>query len=171
MQTPFGIFRGKEEMDFMRILVVSDTHGDYGALQRAILAQPHAEVVIHLGDGAEEAERAQAAFPEKRFLRLRGNCDWGSKLPAFLVEEFSGKRFYCTHGAAEEVKFGLYEAERRAREYKANVLLFGHTHTPLCEYDDGLYLLNPGSLHGFGATYGFVDVTKAGIVTQIVKLS
>jgi putative phosphoesterase len=154
----------------MRILVVSDTHGDAWALQRAILEQPKAEVVIHLGDGAEEAANAQASFPERQFYLVRGNCDWGSALPALRVVELGGKRFYCTHGMAERVKDGEYEAILRARSAKADVLLFGHTHMPISEYREGLYILNPGSLHGAGATYGFVDVTPAGIVTQIVRL-
>ena len=42
----------------MRILVVSDSHGNDANLRRAILAQPTAEVVIHLGDGEEELQRA-----------------------------------------------------------------------------------------------------------------
>ena len=43
----------------MRILVVSDSHGNDSSLRRAILAQPKAEVVIHLGDGEEELLRAK----------------------------------------------------------------------------------------------------------------
>ena len=39
----------------MRILVVSDTHGDAYALEQAILAQSGARVILHLGDGAREA--------------------------------------------------------------------------------------------------------------------
>lgn len=154
----------------MRILVVSDTHGDAWALQRAILEQPKAEVIIHLGDGAPEAANAQASFPDRRFFLIRGNCDWGSALPALRVVDLGGKRFYCTHGMAEHVKDGEYEAVLRARSAKADVLLFGHTHIPISEYREGLYILNPGSLHGTSATYGFVDVTSAGIVTQIVRL-
>ena len=49
----------------MRILVVSDTHGNDSSMRRAILAQPKAEVVIQLGDGEEELLRAKRAFPEK----------------------------------------------------------------------------------------------------------
>ena len=44
----------------MRVLVVSDSHGDSISLRRAILAQPKAEVVIHLGDGEVEAQRLKA---------------------------------------------------------------------------------------------------------------
>ena len=72
----------------MRILVVSDSHGNDGNLRRAILAQPKAEVVIHLGDGEEELLRAKRSFPEKMFLAVRGNCDWGSALPP--VGEYTG---------------------------------------------------------------------------------
>ncbi len=153
----------------MRILVVSDTHGDRMALQRAILSQPKAEVVIHLGDGAGEAEEMKLDFPEKMFLTVRGNCDWGSTLPTEGTAVFCGKNIFYTHGYTYNVKFGMYEAVSAARGQKADVLLFGHTHEPLTEYEDGLYIMNPGSLNGSGATYGILDITPAGIVTNIVK--
>ena len=65
---------------------------------------------------------------------------------------------------------GLYNVCCAAREKKADIVLFGHTHQALAEYDDGLYILNPGSLHGSMGTYGIIDITKAGIVTNIVRL-
>ena len=77
---------------------------------------------------------------------------------------------YYTHGHIHRVKYGLYELVCAARERKADLVLFGHTHKPLQEYEDGLYLLNPGSLHGAEGTYGIVDLTPAGIVTNIVKI-
>ena len=153
----------------MRILVVSDTHRDRAALRRAVLAQPSAEVVIHLGDGAEEAEEMKLNFPEKMFLLVRGNCDWGSTLLPEAVAEFAGKRIFYTHGYTYNVKYGIYEAVSAARRSKADVLLFGHTHVPLTEYRDGLFVMNPGSLNGSCGTYGVLDLTPAGIVTNIVK--
>ena len=62
----------------MRILVVSDTHRDPYGMQAAILRQPKAEIVIHLGDGEDDAQEMKLKFPEKLFLMVRGNCDWGS---------------------------------------------------------------------------------------------
>ena len=50
-----NILQGRERI-YMRILVVSDTHRDQYSLEQAVLRQPKAEVVIHLGDGADEAE-------------------------------------------------------------------------------------------------------------------
>lgn len=154
----------------MRILAVSDTHGDRWALQRALLAQPKAEVVLHLGDGEQEAEEVRNSFPEKQFHMVRGNCDWGSSLPAHLLLEFGGRKIYMTHGYAENVKYGMDQAIDAAQEKKADILLFGHTHESLTDYVNGLYIMNPGSLHGSMGTYGYIDITSAGIVTNVLRV-
>ncbi len=159
----------------MRILVVSDTHGNADNLRRAILAQPQAEIVIHLGDGEEETNLIKRSFPEKMFLQVRGNCDWGSSLPVkgeYTVEEESGRRckIFYTHGHLYNVKSGLYNIVCAAREEKADVLLFGHTHEAMTDYEDGLYLMNPGSLKGWKPSYGILDVTPQGIVTNLMQL-
>ncbi len=154
----------------MRILVLSDSHGDDSALRRALLSQPKAEVVIHLGDGEVEFQRARASFPEKMFLQVRGNCDWGSDLPVTGTYEVDGVKIFYTHGHAYGVKSGLYNAVCAAREQGAQVLLYGHTHKALMDYDDGLHILNPGALSGWQASYGTVDVTPQGVVTNVVKL-
>ncbi|HIY27945.1 MAG TPA: YfcE family phosphodiesterase [Firmicutes bacterium] len=152
----------------MRILVVSDTHGDEYGLCQTILAQPKAEVVIHLGDGQQDLELQKARFPEKMFLQVRGNCDWGSSLPVMDERVFEGVRVFFTHGHIYRVKYGTYEFESAARDHKANVALYGHTHMPETCYRDGLYMMNPGSLHGSCGTYGIIDITPQGIVTNII---
>lgn len=154
----------------MRILVVSDTHGNFGNLRRAILAQPGAEVVIHLGDGEDDLLRAQRTFPERAFFAVRGNCDLASSLPPAGEYEAEGARVFFTHGHLYGVKSGQYAIVCAARERKANVLLYGHTHQAFTDYEDGLYMMNPGSLNGWPATYGTVDVTPQGIVTNVLKL-
>lgn len=154
----------------MRILVISDTHRDAGSLRQALLHQKKAEVVIHLGDGEEETTALRGSFPGKMFLQVKGNNDWGSSLPLSGEIVLEGKRIFYTHGHAYRVKYGYSEIIAAARERKADILLFGHTHEPLQEYRDGLYILNPGSLCGFEATYGYVDITPAGVVTNIVRI-
>ena len=136
----------------MRILVVSDTHGDAYSLQQAVLAQPSARVVIHLGDG------------------VRGNCDFRADDDLLYAREetIGGKRLFFTHGHLYQVKFDLYRAVTAAKERGADILLFGHTHQALTDYEDGLYMLNPGSL-SHGGTYGLIDITPAGVVLNIVK--
>ena len=46
----------------------------------------------------------------------------------------------------------------------------GVRHLPITEYDDELYLLNPGSLRDADGTYGIIDITDAGISVQIIKV-
>ena len=154
----------------MRILVVSDTHRDSWSLQEAILRQPKAEVVIHLGDGADEAEMIKQKFPEKQFYMVRGNCDWSCNLPMEQIVTLEGRRIFFTHGYAQNVKYGLYQLKSEAREQGADVALFGHTHESMTDYEDGLYLMNPGSLHGMDATYGIIALTTARFVITIVRL-
>lgn len=155
----------------MRILVVSDTHGDEYALRQAIEEQPTTRMIIHLGDGVREAEAVQADYPGREFRIVRGNCDWGrSDVPDNGTEFVSGKRLFFTHGYRYDVKMGFYRVVCAARDQKADILLFGHTHIPYADYDDGLYILNPGSLSYGRPTYGFIDITDAGVVTQIKEL-
>ena len=154
----------------MRILVVSDTHGNEMNLRRAILSQPKAEIVIHLGDGETEADRTKLQFPEKMFLQVRGNCDWGSSTPVTGEYTALGVKIFFTHGHLYGVKSGEYNIVCAARERKAQVLLYGHTHNAFTDYEDGLYLMNPGSLSGWQATYGTLDLTERGIVTNVVTL-
>lgn len=155
----------------MRILVVSDTHGDFFSLKRAVLAQPNADMIIHCGDGAEQVAELKMLFPDKKIVAVRGNCDWGSTLPNVEVVEAGGKTVFVTHGHLYNVKLALYPLVCAARENKADILLYGHTHTALADYEDGLTILNPGSCHGYGASYGYIDITDKGdVVTNIVKL-
>lgn len=154
----------------MRILVVSDTHGDFYNFKKAVEAQKAADVIIHCGDSRNELDEIKMYYPNKAFISVKGNCDLGSTLP--LVEErvFEGKKLFITHGHMYNAKMSLYPLCCAAREAKADIVIFGHTHNALADYDDGLYILNPGSLNGYNASYAYIDVSEQGIVTNIVKL-
>lgn len=157
----------------MRIVVFSDSHGSYTALRQVVLAQPGAEAFLHLGDGEREFDDLRFEFSEKMFRGVAGNCDWGSTAKYFDLVVLEGKRIYFTHGHAFGVKAGLGGLLHAAREVRAHVALYGHTHVPHTEYVDGLYVMNPGSiaLPREGApSCGVIDITPAGIVTNIVRL-
>lgn len=154
----------------MRILVVSDTHGQAINLRQVLLSQPKAEVVIHLGDGENDLAMLKPHFADKTFLQVRGNCDWGSSLPESATFSVGDKKIFYTHGHNYGVKSGLYTVVCAAREQKADILLFGHTHTAITDYDDGLHIMNPGALSGFKPSHGTIDITEQGILTNIVRL-
>lgn len=153
-----------------RYLVISDSHGDVGAVYRALAAQPEAEAVLHLGDGAADLTAVSSAFPQLAFYQVRGNGDFASDaagIPYAREECLGGKRFFLTHGHLYGVKSDPLRVIYAARERGADVLLYGHTHLPLTDYEDGLHILNPGSLRASG-TYGVVDLSDAGVVLNII---
>lgn len=157
----------------MRILVLSDSHGNKFHLSLAIEKQPRARHVIFLGDGERDLDDLLPFYEDRIFHRVRGNCDLASLLPLEGVVSLSGKRIFYTHGQKYQVKFGTWDLCQAARGAGADICLFGHTHQPLVDYCDGLHLLNPGSIGHSGngnPSYGIIDITDAGIVCKTVKL-
>lgn len=154
----------------MRILVLSDSHGDRKLLRQVILEQTAAEVVIHLGDSEIDMGEIGLEFPEKMFLSVRGNCDYASDLPLTGQREFEGVKVFFAHGHTLNVKSGLETAKEAARACGTQVLLYGHTHQALTDYEDGLYIMNPGALKGWNPRYGTLDITPQGIVTNVIQL-
>lgn len=151
----------------MRILVVSDTHGDLNTLIKAVNMQPKAEIIVHCGDGEEQVDYLKATYKDKFIVAVKGNCDWCSSLNAVETLNVMGKKIFVTHGHLYNAKRGYYQIICAAREAKADVLLFGHTHMPMTSYEDGLYMMNPGSCHGYMASCGYVDITENGeIITN-----
>ena len=82
----------------MKLLVVSDVHGDLDALERAVDAEADTDAVIFLGDGLREAENLQDMRPELKIYSVRGNCDYASFAPPDGLAAFGGVLFYYTHG-------------------------------------------------------------------------
>lgn len=152
----------------MRILVVSDSHGDVFSLRLAIDAQPKARMIIHLGDGERDMDTILERLGDIKVVQVRGNTDLASLSPYSSMEMVEGKRIYCTHGEEEDVKGGIGKLKKVARKQNADIALFGHTHMPKNEYDDGLYVFNPGSIRL--GDYGVVDITEGGIVCINMRL-
>lgn len=155
----------------MKILVVSDTHGDFNSLLRAVKAQPDAEVIVHCGDGDEQVQLLKDTYKDKMIVGVRGNCDWNSFLPSKETLKICGKKIFITHGHLYNAKMGLYKVVCAAREEGADILLYGHTHIAMNTYEDGLYMMNPGSCSGYMASYGILEITENGnVLTNIVKV-
>ena len=151
----------------MRILVVSDSHGDAYAIRQAINEQPSAKILFFLGDGERDIEFAESAT--NIFIhKVKGNCDFASGLPAYVVDEVDSVRVYATHGYVERVKYGTSLLRQYAADNKAAIALYGHTHIPDTTYSDGIWLINPGSIRM--GEYAVVDITEKGIMPILMKL-
>ncbi len=156
----------------MRIYVFSDTHRRERAVSDFLSTRKDAVAVIFLGDGLSEMRYVDTSFPDIPFYMVPGNCDFSASGPTELLLELGGVRVLMAHGHTYQVKSTLALYLHRARELGAQVALFGHTHTPLVEYHDGIYLMNPGSV-GFTyprGSYGILDITPQGIMVNAVQL-
>ncbi len=84
------------------------------------------------------------------------------------------KRFYMVHGHQYGVKMSLQSLYYRAKEKEADIVLFGHTHVPCCEQEDGIWLINPGSpsrprLAGKGS-YALIDIKENELVPRLMEI-
>lgn len=151
----------------MRILVVSDSHGDSYAIRQAVAEQPSARIMFYLGDGERDLELIEGTS-NLYIHKVKGNCDFGSSLPAYVIDEVEGQRVYATHGYVERVKYGTSLLRQYAADNKATIALYGHTHIADTTYSDGIWLVNPGSIRM--GEYAVVDITSKGIMPILLKL-
>ena len=153
-----------------KIIVVSDSHGYSSSLDSIISKHKDADIIIHCGDSNGELEEMQKKYKDKMYYAVKGNCDLGSKLPTKIVEKIGKYTFFITHGHLYNAKWTLNELIAAAKKENADFLLYGHTHTPLTEYYEGMYIINPGSSFGYGATYALIEIMEEGVLTNIGKL-
>ena len=158
----------------MQLVVFSDSHGNFAALNRVLEVQPKADMFLHCGDGAREVDDLRALYPHKQILFVRGNCDWGSLAKDEELITAAGKRIFFTHGHDYDVKEGYDKLTSRAKALGADIACFGHTHLPLFAQEGDLHLINPGSIGNphFGAppTYATIDISGQYITVSIAPL-
>lgn len=120
---------------------MSDTHGMIKEVTRLVeLAK--ADRVFHCGDFCVN----EHAMPFKQMVLVRGNNDIQANVPYDRTFEWMGLRIFMTHGHRYKVNQSLLNLMYKAKEEEADVVLFGHTHHPVCIEQDGLIIVNPGSL-------------------------
>lgn len=123
--------------------------------------------IFHLGDMLRDAWALEALFPDIPLERVPGNCDY-SDLPVQRCIALAEKKILMTHGHTYHVKAGPGAAIQAALELGVDVLLFGHTHQPLCDCRGKLWVMNPGSVRrGFQPTYGIIHLKNGKLECRI----
>jgi len=158
----------------MKLIVMSDSHGNFRIIDH-IIQNFHADLYIHLGDGERELNTAYTMYLDKKFLHVAGNCDFASLSPdELLICPDNKTSVFAVHGHKYNVKYSLDKLKKTALSKYADIVLYGHTHSRFLEYDNGLYVMNPGSVSiprdGKRPSFGIIDITFNGIVTNIVDL-
>lgn len=156
----------------MEILVLSDSHGKVDHMVRAVEQFPPRQV-LHLGDCVGTLQALERQFPQ-----LPG--DHGSRqLPTgarpesrSACLEIEGVRILMLHGHTRHVKSSPMAAVYAAREYGADVLLFGHTHVPLVDYDGALWVMNPGAAGDYTRpTCGLLTIREGAVICSVQNIS
>ena len=169
----------------MTVLVVSDTHGKYFALEEVLERQLklvqkfRPSHLIHLGDGISDLDGSELA---QRFClhTVRGNCDdlfyaVANEVPKERLIEFYGYKILIMHGDSCQVKSGDAVAVERAVFYNADLLMFGHTHIATSytlkkgtrvgdtALKKDISVFNPGSL-GYSGSFGVLTLSDSGML-------
>lgn len=126
----------------MKLLVMSDTHGDEDIIKIVRDRHPNMDVVVHCGDSELPFQHPYLVDVKK----VRGNCDGDKSFPNEIQFEQDGFRFFATHGHLFNVKSTLMNLYYRAKELEADIVFFGHSHLLGIEEIDNILFINPGSL-------------------------
>lgn len=160
--------RDFETEDAMRILIVSDTHGNERNLERALVRTYPVDIVCHLGDleGGESYIEEICPCPVHM---VSGNNDFFSPAPSEKIIEVEGFRIFMTHGHRYGGGYNLSRLREAAHNHKCDMVFFGHTHQPMVDEDDALTVVNPGSLTyprqaGHHPSYIVMEIAEDGTV-------
>ena len=121
----------------MRILVISDSHGRNDDVAGVIEQVGPIDMLIHCGD-VERGDDYIRSLVDCPVHMVRGNNDFFSDLPGeeeFMVE---GYHIFTTHGHGYYVSMGETRLKQEARGRGADIVMYGHTHRPFYEKEEGL---------------------------------
>lgn len=144
----------------MRILLVSDSHGNCEALDKLLKKYPNMDLYLHAGD--LEADE-QSIRP---FDCVKGNCDHYSRLPERRIIHTPYGALLMTHLP--------YLPLSIAKEYNVKIFIYGHTHRRKFELVDGIYYINPGAISfprdGFDLSYAIVEIIPEKVDVEFKSL-
>ena len=144
----------------MRILLVSDSHGNCVALDKLLKKYPNMDLYLHAGD--LEADE-QSIRP---FDCVKGNCDRYSSLPERRIIHTPYGNLLMTHLP--------YLPNNIAKEYQIKIFIHGHTHRRRFELINDVYYINPGSISyprdGHDLSYAIVNITNESVDVEFMTL-
>lgn len=129
----------------MRVLIISDSHGDTKRFDKAIVAfEP--DMIIHLGDIERDVEYLKDVYPHIALEAVVGNNDPWVRRETEKVIEVEGIKIFLTHGHLYSVYDGGFRIAKRAEELGCRYALYGHSHIPNEEVHGSVRVFNPGSI-------------------------
>ena len=151
----------------MRILVISDSHGRNDDIEGVLKQVGDIDMMIHCGD----VERGDSYIREIAgcpVVMVAGNNDYYLDLPNEEEIRLGDYKVLVTHGHNYYVNSGVDYLREHALEMGYDVVMYGHTHKPSLHEEDGVTILNPGSISyprqsGRQKTYMIMEIDASGM--------
>ncbi|ARC84883.1 phosphodiesterase, family protein [Clostridium argentinense CDC 2741] len=164
----------------MKLFFMSDIHGSlkYAKLGVEAFIKEEADYMVILGDvlyhgprnplpeeyNPKEVANLLNEYAEK-IIGVRGNCD--AEVDQMLLTypcmmDYNviltrNRRIFVTHGH-------IYNENNLPNISKGDIIIYGHTHIPVAESENGIFIFNPGSIaypkENNPHSYGVIDGNK-----------
>jgi len=157
----------------LEIIIVSDNHSEKSGLAKVLEHHVDANYFFHCGDSNLEADLDLM----KPFTTVKGNTDlWHDYQNDEKIKLATGEKIWVTHGHRFSVNSGTDKLLIKAKKmYRAPaVILYGHTHRVDVKMQEGILIINPGSIafprDGIRRTYARLLVTPECYDVQILDI-
>ena len=149
-----------------RIMIISDSHGYNDWVKAAVKRAEHFDMLIHCGDLQCDPKEIEDMVSCPCYM-VRGNCDYRADLPSSRTVLVPDHKIYIVHGHIPGVQYDLDDLENEAFSNGCDIALFGHTHRPCLEQENGITMFNPGSVaqprqDSREKTYGILEIDEYG---------
>jgi uncharacterized protein len=149
----------------MKVLIISDTHNSLPI----DIDGTGCDAVIHAGDIGDDKFFTKLNCREE-FFAVAGNTDYIStaSLPETLCGKIEGVKFFLVHNLSAPHRI-ISSNLKELYKCVPDLVVFGHTHTPLIQKKDGIIFLNPGSLGKSGLTgfrsYAIAEISGSSVLS------
>ncbi|MFX0060286.1 MAG: metallophosphoesterase family protein [Candidatus Heimdallarchaeota archaeon] len=177
----------KTDKDELLIGIMSDTHVPHRAAKIPEIVinafkKSKVDYILHLGDftSYETYKQLIDTFGKDTLIAIRGNMDFDSNLknlPEKIEMELYGKKVLILHGMGGPnmiIKRLIKKLDLLNSDY--NIVIFGHTHRPVNEKQNGILFLNPGTTTPIDnkftviSSFGFLRISKERVEFEVVYL-
>ena len=153
----------------IKALIISDSHGHHDLVRQAIGREAPIDLLIHAGDVEGDLEQVLGPGRDYEIRAVAGNMDWSDRLEDELCFSVGGHVVYLTHGHRLGVHSGTRRLVERAKELGADIAVYGHIHVPDYGTEDGVTVINPGSIakprqEGWRKSYAVMKIDGDGTV-------
>jgi hypothetical protein len=127
----------------MKILIISDSHGNVPALRKIIAKELPCDYIIHCGDGVMDVRECDTGDAVE--ILVSGNMDLGrtQEYERIIVTSIGDFKMYITHGDIQRAHQDVVELHEEGRRNGCNAVIFGHTHRQYIGEGNPI-LFNPG---------------------------